>query len=123
MIPVEAVEAAALSIHRAHPFQSLSICRAVARAALEAAAPHILAAKVAVVRANHDYIIDGGDGYSAGFHYALHCTEDDLEATVPHMLAEAWEAGRISLRDDLAGTPRYGTPGYKETPNPYGSQA
>ena len=37
----EAVEAAALSIHRAHPFQSLSICRAVARAALEAAAPHM----------------------------------------------------------------------------------
>ena len=43
MIPEAAVEAAALSIHRAHPFQSLSICRAAARAALEAAAPYMLA--------------------------------------------------------------------------------
>lgn len=44
VIPVEAVEAAALSIQHANPFQSLSICRDEARAALEAAAPHMLAA-------------------------------------------------------------------------------
>lgn len=43
------------------------------RIALEAAAPHMLAAKVAEAKSSNDHIIEGVDGYSSGFHYALYC--------------------------------------------------
>jgi hypothetical protein len=50
-----------------------------------------------------------------------------LEAAAPYIAADeradAWDEGRLSYRDDLAGTPSFGTPGYKETTNPYRSQA
>jgi len=49
----------------------------LARAVLEAAAPHILTAKATEAKANHDHIVEGGNGYSAGFHYALHCITGD----------------------------------------------
>lgn len=42
-----------------------------------------------------------------------------LEAAAPYMLAAAWDEGQRAMVQDLAGTPRFGTPGYKTTPNPY----
>lgn len=46
----------------------------------------------------------------SGFHEAIRQAKE-----------EAWEEGRLSYRDDLAGTPSFGTPGYKESTNPYRS--
>ena len=40
---------------------------------LNAAAPHLIAEATAAAKSNHEHIIEGGDGYSAGFHYALYC--------------------------------------------------
>jgi hypothetical protein len=69
MIPQAAVEAAAAAIEsRMHYNTTLGD---LARAVLEAAEPLILAAAVSEARVNHDHIREGGDGYSAGFHYAL----------------------------------------------------
>lgn len=79
MIPVEAVEAAKAAIWDL-PINSIEFewqRDMVARAALEAATPYMLASKVAEARANNDHIVEGGDGYSAGFHYALHCIEGE----------------------------------------------
>jgi len=70
-IPADAVYASAAEIER-HMHGPIKLGE-LTRAALEAAAPHMLAAKVDEARANHAHIIPGGDGYSAGFHYALQC--------------------------------------------------
>jgi len=80
MIQAEAVEAAAKALRGMYA----EICcgpdfEEEARTALEAAIPHILAAKVAEARANNDHIVEGADGYSAGFHYALHCIKGGAE--------------------------------------------
>ena len=48
--------------------------------ALEAAAPHLFASAVAIAAANNDHITPGGDGYSAGFHYALHLVAPDEDS-------------------------------------------
>lgn len=82
LTPNEAVEAAAKALwapadhaetwdseHEAYK----DYLRTEASNALAAASPHILSAKVAEAKANNDHIVEGGDGYSAGFHYALHC--------------------------------------------------
>lgn len=76
MIPDEAVEVAAkhLAFYVDRPGTDWTV---EARALLQAAAPHMLAAKVSEVRGNNDHIVEGGDGYSAGFHYALHCISPD----------------------------------------------
>jgi hypothetical protein len=84
-IPDEAVEAAAkASFAHWQPHKVWGESRRVAdifmedaRIILESAEPYMLAAKVADAKANNDHIIEGGDGYSAGFHYALHCVEGD----------------------------------------------
>lgn len=44
-----------------------------ARAALEAATPHLMAAAVDQARANNDHINPDAGAYSSGFHYALDC--------------------------------------------------
>jgi hypothetical protein len=84
VIPDAAVESGARAMlaagNYACPWESLPVFMQAnftrdARAALEAAAPHMLAAKVAEARVNNDHIIEGGGGYSAGFYYALHCIE------------------------------------------------
>lgn len=84
MIPEVAIEAAAHAVYqhvnRAHfehggwdavSPQWQANYRREAKLVLEAAAPLILAATVAEVRVNHDHLTEGGNGYSAGFHFAL----------------------------------------------------
>lgn len=88
MIPDEAVEAAARAFYQNQTgmeWESRSevlkeTLRGDARAALEAAAPHLMAAAVGRVRSNNDHIEPGSGAYSSGFHYALDCvwTEDDV---------------------------------------------
>jgi len=76
VIPEAAVEAAARKMFSKWgelPESSKEHLYPDVRAIVEAAAPHMLAAKVDEARANHAHIIPGGDGYSAGFHYALQC--------------------------------------------------
>jgi hypothetical protein len=66
-IPDEAVEAAYdVSTH-------LDITTSDIERILEAATPHLIARAADVAAANNDHIVPGGDGYSAGFHYALQC--------------------------------------------------
>lgn len=104
MIPEEAVEAAAAGIWNARPMERVydegpdygaakpwpdlkpyqhDRYRTLARAALEAAAPHLLATAVARVEADNDHIEPGTGAYSSGFHYALQCihTADDTYCT------------------------------------------
>jgi len=77
VIPDEAVEAGLV----AWADRKAVWPRDVVRHILEAAAPHILAEKVAEAKANNDHIVEGADGYSAGFHYALHCISGREEDT------------------------------------------
>jgi hypothetical protein len=81
-----------------------------ARAYLEAAAPILLSHERQLTADAHRDAIVNRD------------TVDRLERELETAKADAWDEGRLSYRDDLAGTPRFGTPGYKETPNPYRSQ-
>lgn len=77
-VPESAIRAAALALE-GRSMSDASDRMVAAAAVLHAALPDLLKYIADQVRSDCDHIVPGGDGYSSGFHYALHCVSRDEE--------------------------------------------